>query len=998
MANTEASLAALKQLRADLANRANQIGGEYESLLQTDPFGAEKKRVEGVGLIQGIGEVDQKIQEYQDKVFSELETGDILTRNIREVGGNVPTDSRQITSVLSNALSIAFDEPVDLTTGVDAKTRGDVAFARDQDKEIRLKENGYEPVRTVNVLGSPVRIVRDQSGKLLAADEIGFSFKDVIDGIGQVAPITGSILGGIAGAATFRTPLGASTLSATGYTAAASAQDAIYRSLTNTGPGFLDAIPERATEAAIGFGVEYPLTKAMAPIGTAIVRSKKGVQPERQALLEKDEAFLKSRGYDINLSRIAAGGAQKQEKRLQLAMELPTYQVGKDVLYGAQRLERLKNSYLTPVQKQTALYQDTIQQLRHERDMLEGTLSLYDKDMAKLVRMQYDDEIYNLINRPQQDRTAAGDYLFSKLKEGEKKATALKDELYTPFYQKTEDMGLLADPIEVAKAVEGQYYSQISRNPALQSKIDDLRARPVNAKKIQKIDELLQKGGLSAEDVDALNLEKQRLQQLSGPLNMRQLDTLVQEFRDAVPDTGLVGAAVPKRVAGKASQTIQGFRDDLYRKAGIYDEWSAITPVYQQRLGFEEQQLGSLLRETLGRSDLTGSQIIQKTLSDPRITQDVLRAVELADPDKAYGVALSLQQSYLEDIGLGGRLSRGVSDFDFDPEIVTRIFGFNKEGQPNGIYGERMVQKLQSLKEAVKKADVDPSRITQADLVALEGTLSQNSIDDLNAAIIQRLKEQKKLDDFKSSSLMDAASKGHREVITAGEFPEVMWRSNPEAVKKMLGKFGPKDQAMLRADYIEHFFGRYPAKESSSWGNTTLWDGKKFLDDIRKKPSIESNLRAVVGDEFADDIIAASNVMQVIKRPSTVGNRTYGGGVVSPSGYQGFLSLGLIINPVKNRIAGAAYRVQNGKLLKDYLKTFRNKELTPEQAERTTNVVMGGLISSSQGIQALTQSGKYDPQWSTALGQLFGTIPQEKLEYRQKFGTQTEPEIEEAIK
>jgi hypothetical protein len=999
MSQTDLSLSEAKKYRTQLLDKINQADAEYNTLLETDPIGAAKKFQEVRFMLQGVGEFDSQINLLKDRAKAKLADGSFLTEDIQTIGGSLPTTSDGITAKISSFLTSIDDQQYDLTTGLDAKTRGDIAFTRDQEKDARLAELfGSENVKTEKILGAPVRFVRNQSGTWVAVDEFGFSPKDIIDASGQAAPIAGSIGGAFVGTLIQRSPIGTSTGSASGYGLLASVQDGIYNAVTGSGPGLLDAIPERMTEGAAGMAFEYPFLKVTAPIGMSLAKGRKGKITKRQSNIEKYENYLKTQGYDVSLARIAAGGSAKTEKRLQTAQKLPNWMIGRDVLDSAKRLERIKDDSLSFVQKGDAMYGDTLKVLQEERQALEGILSQYNREMAQSVRVQVDDELRNFMRAPKQDKEEAGAYLFSQLRGTKEAANKIKNETYNPHWERADSMGISVDPIKVAERIEKQYFSRIFRNPKLQAEIDQLRKRPENAKRIETINNILQREGLAEKTITRLNLEKQNLEQLSGPLTLRQLDDLVKQFQEAFPESGLVGAPTKQQTAGRAAQTIKGFRDEILAENNLLDSWNNATSVYRQRLGFEEQQLGALLKETLGRSDLTGSQIVSKIISDPRIAEDVLNATALLDPANAQKVAYSLQRSYFDQIGLTGRKTGDLNQFNFDSDVVKRLFAFDKKGNPNLIYGERMVKKLEQLRGAINKADVDYSKISRNELFELESVLTENSINELTGKIIGRLKVQKEIDLFKNNALLDAASLGHREAIERAAFPEALWSAPPEKVRKILGKFGTKDQEMMRGDYIEYFFAKYPPKSDSAWGDVVLWDGDQFLKDAAKKPAIIANLRAATSDKFVDDIIAASNVMQTIRNVPVPLESNIATGAVNQTGAKIFAPFRTIMHAGKHRIAGAAYRLQRSKLFEKYLGNIGKKDLSPEQYETEMNKLLLGMFSASQGVEALLKTGRYDPGWASNIGQILGTVPKETLEYREKFGTEREPDLEEAIK
>jgi NAD(P)H-dependent FMN reductase len=129
-------------------------------------------------------------------------------------------------------------------------------------------------------------------------------------------------------------------------------------------------------------------------------------------------------------------------------------------------------------------------------------------------------------------------------------------------------------------------------------------------------------------------------------------------------------------------------------------------------------------------------------------------------------------------------------------------------------------------------------------------------------------------------------------------------------------------------------------------------------------------------------------MMDLVKKPTVPFEGKVAGAVINEGGVKGYINPMTYIRPFKDRFAAAAYRVQNGKPFKKYLKDIGRKELTPEQMEQYTQGIVNGVLATSQGIQALTQTGKYDPEWSAELGKIMGTIPKETLEYREQFGVE----------
>lgn len=986
----------LGNIKSQAVNRINQVESEYNQLLEVDPVAAAKKAEEARMLVSEYDELVKEESSSREKLGAMIADGSFLTpkRMISKASANdvieadklLPMTEDQYISAINEGLSTFLGGDVDLNSGLDWKTRFGLAFKTGENKEKYLQEKFRpENVRKVEVAGKPITIVKDpESNKFIAVDEFGLSPKDLIDASGEVAPTIGSIAGGAAAIpvmAATRSPFAVATTSAAGYTGAAALQDQIATIVTGMGPSLFEAIPERATEAMVGMAIEYPMLKAGKVIGGISATARKGKVSERQKLLEESQNYLEKKGYKTYMAEIAAGGDEKAIRRIRLAERLPKYAIGRDVEVSIDRLKLIQDKNTPPSLKGKMMYQDTIKMLQDEAQTLSDVVGLYDKVLGRQLMAKYDDDMYRLITRPNQDKEGAGAYLFSEIKAAEEKANKLKDATYNSFYQKANQLGVQYDPIDVAKAIEGEYYQGVVRNPVLQREIDNLYQRPKNASRIAKIDKILDSGKIEPERVEPLLRERASLEALAGPIGPKQMDDLVAIFREAVPEGGAIGGTRKEIAAGKASKTIEQVRNEGYDSAGILDEWNNATSVFRQRLGFEEQQIGKILKETLGRSDRTGSQIVDDILKDPRTTSDVLRAVALNGDDVAHQVAMSMQQDYLQKIGLNSTIKGRAKDFDFDPNMVRILFGFSKDGKPNGLYGEAMVKNLEKLKKQIEIENLEVDKITVDSIRELGSAMSDDSRNEIIKNITKRAKVAQELEQKKNNVLLDIASKGHREAIDRHEFPAALWSAPPSFVRKTLGKFGPKDQKMMRDDYMEYFFTQYPPASTYGPKNVELFNAPKFLSDIKKNPSIEQNLRAVVGDDFVDDMINTANVANAITRVTPERTGLKGGVAINQSGVRPWTSIETMTSPVRARIAAGMY---SAKQLHPLLKQLGKKELTAEQWNEAMGRSLGIMLGTSHGVQALLRTGKYDPLWAAELGNALGTIPSERLQYERE--------------
>lgn len=964
---------------------------EAQALSATDPFGAEKKKAEANQLLNDYSVVKRKSEETRSTLLGDLKNGNYLTYGFDSPDADTDLSPEGINRKTAKALSYIVGEPVDVTTGLDMATRAKVSFLRGPSVDEFLGQKyGPDNVKTVNVGGSPMRLVKDERGQWKAVNEMGASAKDAIVLASEVVPTIGGVLGGALGAgSTGGSPAGFAIGGAAGYTAAGTLQDQLARAVLGAGESFADSLGQRSLEglagAALEYGVSVPARQIAKRIGAAKI-------DDYYNIVRQNEDFLKSRGYDVNIASIAEGGRRKTGRLLQLAEDRPRSVIGQDVHLAVERLNAIKSKNIPAGQKPAAMYQATIDNLRQNMQMTADMVSLYDKKAGEALRRGINERIGKMVegnlgvNVPGglEPPSKLGEDLFRQLQIAKSNADKIKNDTYQPFYERA-NAEVSVDPVELAQAIEKDYYSSAIRSPQVDAQLADLRQRPLNAKRIQEIDAEIAKNPEPA-IVERLNLEKAKLKELAGPLNAKQLDDQVALFAEAVPEGGAVGQTRKVGTATKAAGNIQSYRDSIYKDLGLLEDWNNATQVFRQRLGYNENAPGRFLKETLGKPDMDETKIVDTILSSPRQIQDTISALSLGDPGASAMLRNRLQNSYLQKIGVASRYNKTPDSFSFDPEVVRSLWGTNWKGEVNEVYGDRMVQKLQQLQSVVQKQKLDPSKITPDDITELSTVLSKDSVDEFVSNLSKRVQQQMEVDKIKQNSLMDIALKGHREVIHSGEFPAAMWNSNADHVGKVLAQMPPADQAMLRGDMVEHLFANYPITGKHGVHGEALWDGAALLRDWAKNPKREAVVRRVIGDELTDEIKSASTLMRVLDTTPSGQVGSMGGGVINEGGWKLYLAAKRITHGLENTFLSAAYRA--GKL-SPFLKKLANKEISPEQYKKNLTQMMIQISAGSRGIEALTSSGRYNPEWSAWLGANLGTLSEETQKYQEKYGVES---------
>ena len=970
-----------KKISSAIEQKLTQAGSEYEALIQTDPFGAEKKKQEAASFISDLEYMGGEQEKLKGMLESDIKDSKYLTYGIGDPNADISFSEESIKAKTAEALSKLVDGEVDVTSGFPAGERAKLSLLQGQSQDDYLAQTyGPENVRTFNVSGKPTRLVKNQSGKWTAINEIGGSLGDALSLSGEVIPLIGSVLGSFGGGVlTPMSPAGIAVGGAAGYTAAGTLQDQLVKSVLGAGDGFADSLGKRSAEGLLGAGLEFGASVLARPI---MRKMGKGKIDEYYQDLKKSEEYLKSRGHTMDVSQLVQGGNIKNDKWIKLSQARPGSAVANDIRIGVERLGRIRSD-LPTVDKSAALYSDTISNIRSSNAMTADMVSLYNKEAGDIIRRDMANQVQELKIGQYQDTHDLGQELFDAMKQSRNEANIVKNEVYTPFYEKANSV-ISVDPLKLAKEIETEYYESITRTPELSGKIEELRARPLNAKRIKKIDAKIALNP-PKKQLAVLQRERARLEQLSGNLNAKQLDEYVRIFREAAPDQGIVGKKLPEQAAKRASGTVQQFRDDLYAKNGLDADWASATAEFDKRMSYQRGTVGKYLDESFGTSKMDQTEIVNSILRSPRTIDDAVSALKSKSDSEAYNLTEKLKTAYFKKIGLSNLSGREVDSFNFDEDIVRSLFGFNREGVPNQEFGNRMIQKLYSLQNTVKAKGLDPSKLTMDDVNGLSGVLSKSSVDDMTKNISNRIKSEMELDKVKQNALMGIAMKGHREAIQSGEFPKALWNSNPSDARKVLDMMPPEERKVLAGDMIEHLFSQYPPSGKHGIHGEELWDGKKLLSSFSKNPNRERVMRATIGDPEVDDIIAASKLMSAVENAPVPKGKAGGGGVWNEAGFKWYFPVTAVYSGISNSVMGSLYRA--GKMA-PFLRQIGRKELTQEEYKKTISKTMLGLMKTGQGIEAMTQSGRYNPEWGAWMGKNLGLTSEQTQDYQEKYGAE----------
>ena len=968
---------------SELEAQKQQATSEFEQLSQQanslfsagDQLGAAKLTQQAQKYVDFVGKADRMILDQKENLTTKLANGSFLSD--KDPMDEPLTTSEGVDNKIAKGISAVIGQPVNMQSELGWKERSKLAFLNDVSKDEYLKSQyGEENIKTMNVMGKPVRLINDGTS-WFPVDRYDLTSNDFIDMIGEIAPMIGSLVGGSGGAVLSKSPAGTAIGSAAGYTAAGTLQDTLAKAVMGAGEGFGESITKRATEAMIGLPIEYGIAKIGEPILRGLATMRKGTTPKRTQLISEAGEFLNREGYPTSLARFAGGSVEQQQRMLRAAENLPNSKIGQDLAFGAKRLEAFMDDNISRQALPERLYEDTMKAVKAENDLYLKQVAISDEGVANTLRKNLDDDLQKRLIRPEIQEEAAATYLKATLGKAKSSAEKAKKDIYNPFYQEADQI-VSVDPLELARKMEDQYFKQGVRPVEIDNFINELRARPQNAKIIADLQSKINSGSLTPQIKELSEREIRRLENISGPLNASQLDEQFRKIRDLAPTGPIAGSGATqlKTQVKNAEGVLQQFRDDVYKKAKLYDKWTAATEKNKNFLQYTKTNISDILEIGIGK-EMTSRKVMDTVYSSPEQTRLILSAVKRDDPANYAVFAESMRESYMNRIGLNGRgLGSGVG-FKFDDRIVRELFG-----SENLERGNRMVQKLEGLQSVFKFKKLDPSKISMKDVQELEGVLHQDGVRDITASIANRAEASQKAEKLGRNILIKDVLNGHKESITRGEFPRALFDAEPAQVRKIFSMFKPAEQKAIREDFAEHVFSRYPGNPDSTIMRLKLWDGETFLNDIAANPKLQENMKIALGEPFVNKMVAASRLTEATQTVAG-GAKMRLTGVVTPEETRGFLALGPVLNSIGTRATAAMYRAGS---LVPLLGKMSQKELTKDQFERESVKALGVALLTSNGIQATLKTGRYDPEWSRRIGQTLGTASKESVDYAKAFG------------
>lgn len=983
----EIDIQALTKRKAELEREFADAHAQYVELQKTDPMAALKLSEAYKPKRQLMAEFDDEIARKKQELAKEIESGDYLYKGVM-MGREVKTDpdgrilnakelglfdpyqatEEYYKKRTEEVLGTLTGEKVKMDEGLPGSTRVYLSMFSPQKREQIMRQWYGDNAKSMTIGGQQFQMYKD-GDTWKPVNPIGFQASDLAMIPAEIAPTLGAMGGAILGTGATGGPWGGAMGAAGGYAGVGTLQDKVMSSIAGLESTLAEDFGRRSFEGML----TIPLEGGGAGfLGKVVARRPAQLRSQQtfRDIVRAEEDYLSSRGVQLRASDLLEGGVEKASRRAEAAVRRPHTKLGRDFNEVVHRAQAFKDESLRG-QRGDFLYQSGLQNLKHSAQQAEKMVALYNQRASDILQNVQRKKMEQLVPTYKEGaKDSIGQRLSDAVTEAGSAAEKAKNEAYDTIFYPTANQAVgEIDPVQLAKTIEQGHYTEAARSSQVEAITRELRARPKNARRIARLQKKVDAGKLTPKNREIALKTIEELKAKSGPLDAKALDKLIRRLRRAHPET-LVGGTEQQLAAGRAADAADAYRRQLYDDKGVLDLYDQATAKYDAFRQFDKGQLGGMLQDALGEAAKTPTQITNAMTRDPAIARKVLEAIRKQAPDAYQDSLLLTREAYLRKAGIQESQGLLPTSLKHDKDMVNALWGRDEFGRATPGAAQRMNQILDQLNKDFKTFNLDASKIAVEDLDKLQNAFDPNQFKILKQNIIKRTKNQEEAEKALATSLIKIAKQGHREAIQSHEFPRAMWKASSSDLKIVLKQLDAKELEVLKGDYMEYFFSKYPPTGEYGPYGKSLWNGEQFLADIAENPNIKNNIRAVLGQDKLDEMVAYSTVMQAAKRPGIGSNASMGGAKVGEKKANIFLTADRFLQGFADRYHAAMYRAN---LLPVIGK--RGKDVTAKEFDEEYQKALRLLFTTSAGIQALTLTGRHDPNWGGHLGEAFSNIP-----------------------
>jgi len=808
------------------------------------------------------------------------------------------------------------------------------------------KTYGRENLNVVNIGGEEQFLYRDEAetgGKWRRVDEEGVSLADWTSDIVGLAPeIGGAVVGGLKGAAVgsavgpVGTVVGGVLGAAGGGFAGGVAGDVAARASAGQDIQLGEAAARKASEIPLNIGLDVATLGAGRFVGKPLMKAV-GKTPAAQGIMDSMQSLKGKYGLALEETADITKGIKGQQRAARRAGETG----------GA--LTRAKQSNIDEIGRASRVVDGveapTTAASAIER-MQNRVRGAYETDIAESARLG------NEITEAYKTRAAQTQQALQYQLDNEVAGLRIPREFNPEISAENFRGAMLAQKSMVGDASRAKFEKGLSNMENASVPAAKLKRKLGNTVDslagVVSDDALV--SGLSASKVTQLGKSVSKLEEMAEAGEMIPFRSL-HNLKKSLDDASGYGAAQPsdnqlaaRRAAGKVREVIDeslasaGTRGKAYKEANEF---------FQERMTpFRTKAIAPVLASDVapGTFKATGEELARKVVSDPEHVRQILRNAGAKGGTIRSTVKKEMAQMYMDAIG---------TSFDFNPRIASQLFSDDVA---------KSLQRIRSLKDRLK---IPARKISEGDVQAMVKGMSGKARKEAEKALESKLKADARASaNIKSNGLVAKIAQGKQPMPSnPREFADDVLKEKSETIRNFVERLGDDPDALagLRAGVTENFrdaikFGGEGAQRTSTKaGEVALWKAgevEKLLNGHKG-----AKYRAAMGDDWAKDWIDLDRALkgsEITGEPIKEQVRavfTTGTGLL------------LVAAGVPKWAYGRAMNALGGsKLMRPFL---RNVEQDPAMMQK----LIPYLLSTSEGIEALLEEGKNDPEFAEFVDQ-----------------------------
>lgn len=789
------------------------------------------------------------------------------------------------------------------------------------------------------------------------------------------APIVaGSTAAGIAAALATKSPV-AGTATATGTEAVlGTTADMITRAALGMPQNISENIARRGTQAAIGGGlgvvgdIAIPrMTVFRAPAGASNEFLQEFAGPSQRTGIPMPPG--------VQFGPRGLMGAQE------LAGDFPTSRLGGQFRTGQLDLLQPFQEIKDFAQRSTGDYASVAANQLQQRRALTTRIAQNTNQNEALV-----EGALNRLLQPsgKSNIDTLGTALRDSMLEAEQRVIRDRNTLYDEVFNAADNAGFSVTPKEMLDQVlslKRQANVSGARDAsAVNSVIQRLEARvdaPGKLARLQSYANALTRNGKNVPERTIREIAD--LQNLARPLNARDFDEFIKAFREARPDDMVSGAS--KDVFGRdIAEGLSAYRTNVYDSLSttlpdgtnttVGDLFRAASTKVAARQTFEENLLGSILKEAAGEQSVSPRGIVNAVMRDPFQMERVLKAardLEAADQTKA-GITKNLQEmmqnQYIDELKTASR--GNLSQLNYDRGKLDVLFG------PDAGRKARALDTLNDKLKTIK--GVSLKDFSRDDLMTLSSALAKSDRNALADQIIKREQTKKLEEELAASEIFKAAKNGQfdnidPDVLSAAVFSGTKPR-DVEIAMAQLNKVSPDARNMYKSDFARSILDRYKGGErTTAQPFAELFDVNKFLSDYgtpTKPTELGRKINTVLGNDMATRIYDIAKLYQGYGIREASQKDLNARIVASSKAVNVLLPIAKLTTYARNRLLAEGLANSSGS---NRLRAALARNAMPGDVNDAYMEMFKSAFKTRQGLTSLMRQASGDPEFSAELQQ-----------------------------